>query len=114
MLYTKLSNLSLFKNLSVNTIDCLNNLASVETDYEVDESVAHFGDPIDYIIVVIKGTLKTSEYTFEGKEIVSSYYSAYDAFPFYLLYSDVHNYPYNIVCHKKAKIILLPVQGLID
>lgn len=114
MLYTELSKLPLFKNLSVNSVDCLNNLAYVVTNYQVGESVTHFGEPIDYINVVMSGTLKTNEYTFEGKEIVSSYYSAYDAFPFYLLYSKVYNYPYNVVCHKKAKVILLPVKGLID
>lgn len=114
MLYTELSKLTLFKNMSQNTVDCLNNLAYVKTQYDVGESVAHFGEPIDYINVVMSGTLKTNEYTFEGKEIVSSYYSAYDAFPFYLLYSQVYNYPYNVICHKKSKIILLPVEGLIE
>lgn len=114
MLHKELSKVSLFKTLSPEAIDCLNELVYLEKEFEVGESVVHFGEPIDYINVIMSGTLKTNEYTFEGKEIVSSYYSAYDAFPFYLLYSKVYNYPYNVVCHKKAKVILLPVKGLID
>ncbi|MBG9981180.1 Crp/Fnr family transcriptional regulator [Facklamia sp. DSM 111019] len=112
MLYDKLSKLQLFQEISPKAIDCINQLPYIDKRYDTDEKVADFGDKIDYIYVILKGALKTNEYTVAGKEIVSSYYLAYDAFPFYLVYSGVEKIPYNVFCHKKAEVLLLPKQQL--
>lgn len=112
MLYDKLSKLRLFQSISKEAIECLNSLNYKEMTYTEGELIAHFGDPIDYLFTILDGTLKTNEYTFEGKEIVSSYYHAYDAFPYYLVYSDVDKFPYNVFCHSDARVIMLPVTGM--
>lgn len=113
MLYDKLRKLRLFQSINQEAIDCLNSLNYKEITYNDGETIAHFGDPIEYIFTVMDGTLKTNEYTFEGREIVSSYYYAYDTFPYYLVYSGVDKLPYNIQCHDEARVILLPVKEIL-
>lgn len=112
--FEKVKKMDLFKNLSENSINCLNHLAVREESFVSGETVSFFGDPLDYIMVILSGSLKTNEYTIEGKEIVSSYYNALDAFPFYLIYSGVSYLPYNVLCHKKARILFIPAQELIN
>lgn len=112
MIYDQLVKLSLFQSIEDTTIHCLNEMGAITRTYQPGEIVSYFGDNLDYIYVIMRGTLKTNEYTVEGREIVSSYYSAYDAFPFYLMYSGVTQIPYNVICHKEADVILLPVDKI--
>lgn len=112
MIYDQLSQLKLFQNISQKSIDCLNSMNVLERDYKKDQLVDYFGDPIRYINVITKGCLKTNEYKLDGKEIVSSYYFAYDAFPFYLVYGGASKYPYNVYCHQNAHVLHLPVKPL--
>lgn len=112
MFYMDLSKLKLFQGISRASILALEKLPIVRRHYKAGEVVATFGDELRSIYVIISGCLKTSEFTINGGEIVSSYYNAYDAFPFYLVYSEVHYLPYTITCHKDAEVLLLPSRDL--
>ena len=112
MLYNDLVKLKLFQGLSKTSIDALEKLPILRRHYTAGEVVAAFGEELRSIYVIISGCLKTSEFTIHGREIVSSYYNAYDAFPFYLVYSEVHYLPYTISCNEDADVLLLPSKEL--
>lgn len=114
MHYNKLANMRLFQNISQQSIDCINGLPITEKEFKAGELIYQFGDRIDNFLVVTKGTIKTNEYTLNGKEIVSSYYAAYEAFPFYLVFSQVKTFPYNVYCHKDTTVNLVPVEELVS
>lgn len=108
----KLLEFDIFKGISEQTKEKMETWPVVSRDYEAEELISFFGDPITYIYFVTKGTLKTNEYSVEGKEIVSSYYPKGSVFPFYLVYSGARNFPYNVTCFKNARVIQVPVECL--
>ncbi|MDK6232745.1 Crp/Fnr family transcriptional regulator [Aerococcus sanguinicola] len=112
MYYKELANFSLFQNVSKESVDLINAMNIRVKNFKVGERVNFLGDPIQYIYVIASGCLKTNEYLMNGKEIVSSYYFGYDAFPLYLIYGGATTYPYNIYCHKQAQVYCLPVEEL--
>lgn len=114
MIYEKIADRSLFQGISDDSIQCLNAMNSYEASFEPEELIANFGDPLDYIFVILEGLVKTNEYTIEGKEIVSSYYDHTEAFPFYLSFSGVNFFPYNVYCVKPARVLFLPKDLLLQ
>lgn len=86
--------------------------------YSPGERIHNEGDPIDEICVIVRGVLKSTEYTADGKELNSSYFFGEDtipggdAFPFYLVYGGEKFYYFNTVCLKKAEVVWLPVKEL--
>lgn len=111
MKYPELIQVEFFQGLSLESLAKVEELDIRVKEFEKGDSVNFFGDPIEFIYVILKGCLKTNEYLMSGKEVVSSYYFAPDAFPFYLVYGGAVTYPYNVYCHKKAKVLALPVDG---
>lgn len=112
MYYDKLKGFYLFQGIEEKSIEKINQMSIIEKEYSSGELVNVMGEKINYIHVILKGSLKTNEYNLEGSEIVSSYYFENDAFPFYLVYSVEKYYPYNIYCHKDALIYHIPVEPL--
>lgn len=110
MFYEQLKKFYLFQNIEEETIEKINRMKIVPQSYEAGEAVNYFDDPINYFYVILSGALKTNEYKLDGREIVSSYYFAYDAFPIYLIYGGAKKFPYNVYCHKKAHVLHIPVQ----
>lgn len=114
MFFDELKAFYLFQNIGEEAIQAINGMNIIVKRYKKGEIVNLFDDPIDYFHVIMKGSLKTNEYKLNGKEIVSSYYYAYDAFPFYLVYGGAKKFPYNIYCHKDALIYHVPVKPLMQ
>ena len=109
--HPKLLDLEFFQGIDEETMEAIDQLPIRIKNFESGEIVNFFGDCLEYIYIIIEGCLKTNEYLMSGKEVVSSYYFAKDAFPFYLVYGGRQTYPYNVCCHKKAKVYALPIQG---
>lgn len=114
MYYDKLKGFYLFQGIEEKSIEKINQMSIIEKEYSSGELVNVMGEKINYIHVILKGSLKTNEYNLEGSEIVSSYYFENDAFPFYLIYGGEKYYPYNIYCHKDALIYHIPVEPLTE
>ena len=114
MFYEKLKDFYLFKEIDESSSEKINRMPIIKKEYKSGELINVMGDKIDYIHVILKGSLKTNEYNLEGNEIVSSYYFENDAFPLYLIYGGERYYPYNIYCHKNAVVYHIPVEPLIE
>lgn len=114
MNYPELYQIEFFQNLSDETIHKIEQLDIRIQEFTAGDSVNFFGDSIEFIYVIMAGCLKTNEYLMSGKEVVSSYYFAQDAFPFYLVYGGAVSYPYNVYCHKDAIVYAIPVNELKD
>ena len=82
MYYDKLKVFYLFQGIEEKSIEKINQMSIIEKEYSSGELVNSMGEKINYIHVILKGSLKTNEYNLEGSEIVSSYYFENDAFPF--------------------------------
>lgn len=80
--------------------------------YEAKNISVRNDEFLKYILLIRKGCLKTTEYMINGKEIVSSYYSEGDAFPFYLHYGKYSNFPYDVYAIKKSEVYFMPFEEL--
>ena len=107
-MHEKLLDFHIFEGISEHSREQIMKLPIQYKEYESDEIVSFFGEKIKYIYFILKGSLKTSEYSIQGKEIVSSYYLKRDIFPFYLMYSGAQTLPYNVTCFKDAQVIQVP------
>lgn len=90
-------------------------IAQIETKtrtYEANELILADGEEIRDIGMILKGVIKSTEYTKNGKELNSSYFFGGDAFPFYLIYGGVKRYFFNTYCLKKASLIWVPVDQI--
>ena len=68
-----LSKVKLFKELGVDESKSIY-LTSIHKDYENGESIFNINDPIDKIIIVRYGKIKTSIYDENGKEYIANIY----------------------------------------
>ena len=68
-----LSNINLFKELGVDQSKSIY-LTADHKDYHKGESVFYFGDPIDKIIILRYGKIKTSTYDENGRESIRKIY----------------------------------------
>lgn len=72
MFYEKLKDFYLFQEIDERSIEKINRMPIIKKEYKSGELINVMGDKIDYIHVILKGSLKTNEYNSEGSEIVSS------------------------------------------
>lgn len=109
----------IFKNISDKSKKAIEKMNKIEADYQANEKILSAGDPIDHICVIVRGVLKSTEYTIDGKELNSSYffgedvYPGGDAFPFYMVYGGMRNHVSHTYCVKKASVVWLPVEELL-
>lgn len=106
----KILDFKLFDGISKKSKYDIEKLDIKSETFESGERVFTKGTDLKYAIFIDKGCLKACEYTINGKEIVSSYYVAGDAFPFYLYFGHTHELPYNIYATRKTKIMFLPLK----
>ena len=78
MYYDKLKGFYLFQGIEEKSIEKINQMSIIEKEYSSGELVNVMGEKINYIHVILRGSLKTNEYNLEGSEIVSSYYTPKD------------------------------------
>ena len=107
-MYKQLLDFHIFEGISEQSKERIMKIPILYKEYEAEEIVSFFGEELKYIHFILKGTLKTTEYSIQGREIVSSYYPKRSIFPFYLLYSGAQTQPYNITCFKDAQVIHVP------
>ena len=116
-------NRPLFEKISTESIAKLLRTNSIMEDYETNEIVFRKGEDLNYFCIVVKGLLKSSEFTTKGKEISSSYFYylkdmgrdyafAIDAFPFYLIYLGHGKHTMDTYAVKNSTIIKVPVEEL--
>lgn len=103
----------IFKNISEESKRAIKCMDKKECHYDAGQLVIGEGEDIDSICIIMKGVLKSTEFTPSGKELNSSYFFSGDAFPFYLVYSGVKKYYFNTYALKKSWVIWLKVEELI-
>ena len=74
----------IFKGISEDSKNAIMDINPQIYYYEPKNISIRNDETLKYVLLIKKGCLKTTEYMINGKEIVSSYYSEGDAFPFYL------------------------------
>lgn len=82
--------------------------------FDSNEVIYEEGDDISDILFITQGTLKVSEILADGKEIVSWYYYAKDALPFYLYYAYIYKYPFQVCSFRKSEVVFVPLKGLVE
>ena len=92
----KILDFKLFDNISERSQNELLKLDFFSKNYESGDKVLGKEEDLNYAMFIDQGCLKACEYTINGKEIVSSYYFAGDAFPFYLYFGHTKKFPYDV------------------
>ena len=82
--------------------------------FDSNQLIYEKGAEITDILFITKGTLKVSEILSDGKEIVSWYYYAQDALPFYLYYAYIYEYPHQVCSFRKSEVVFVPLDGLVE
>lgn len=106
----KILNFKLFDGISKKSKIDIENLDILLKTFESGEKVFAKDSELKYALFIDSGCLKACEYTINGKEIVSSYYLAGDAFPFYLYFGHTYEFPYNVYATKKSSVYFLPLK----
>ncbi|MDO5018784.1 MAG: Crp/Fnr family transcriptional regulator [Lagierella massiliensis] len=102
----------IFEGISEESKREIENLDAEIYHYEPRTISVRNGEPLKYVLLIKKGCLKTAEYMIDGKEIVSSYYSEGDAFPFYLHYGNYTSFPYDVYSIKSSDVYFVPFKDL--
>lgn len=106
----KILNFKLFEGISKKSKAEIESLDILVKAFESGEKVFSKDSDLKYAMFIESGCLKACEYNINGKEIVSSYYVAGDAFPFYLYFGNTHELPYDVYATRKTKVYFLPLQ----
>lgn len=104
----------IFQGISEDVIQEILEIDYLEETYAANELIKEKGEALDEVAIVVTGCLKTNTFTREGKELNSSYFFGGDAFPFYLIYGGYTQYPYNVYCFKKSKVVWFPKDELLS
>ena len=102
----------IFKGISEDSKNAIMDINPQIYCYEPKNISIRNDETLKYVLLIKKGCLKTTEYMINGKEIVSSYYSEGDAFPFYLHYGNYSNFPYDVYAVKKSEVYFVPFAEL--
>lgn len=102
----------IFKGISEDSKNAIMDINPQIYCYEPKNISIRNDETLKYVLLIKKGCLKTTEYMINGKEIVSSYYSEGDAFPFYLHYGSYTNFPYDVYAVKKSEVYFVPFDEL--
>ena len=103
-----LDRFKIFDNISEKSRRRLNMLHIKKKRFAANEIVKRQGDKLTAALLIDSGCLRTIDYTIDGQEKVSSYYSAHDAFPFYLYFGKTANFPYDVYALKNSDVFFLP------
>lgn len=106
----KILNFKLFEGISKKSKADIEGLDILVKTFESGEKVFSKDSDLKYAMFIESGCLKACEYNINGKEIVSSYYVAGDAFPFYLYFGNTHELPYDVYATRKTTVYFLPLQ----
>lgn len=106
----RILNFKLFEGISKKSKAEIESLDILVKTFESGEKVFSKDSDLKYAMFIESGCLKACEYTINGKEIVSSYYVAGDAFPFYLYFGNTHELPYDVYATRKTTVYFLPLQ----
>ncbi len=103
-----LNKFKIFDNISETSKEKLKQAKITKKTFTANEIVARKGDKLNHAILINKGCLRAIEYMIDGKEMVASYYSESDAFPFYLHFGKTSHLPYDVYAVKKSEVLFLP------
>ena len=103
-----LDRFKIFDNISEKSRQRLNMLHIKKKRFAANEIVKRQGDKLTAALLIDSGCLRTIDYTIDGQEKVSSYYSSHDAFPFYLYFGKTTNFPYDVYALKNSDVFFLP------
>lgn len=106
----RILNFKLFEGISKKSKADIESLDILVKTFESGEKVFSKDSDLKYAMFIESGCLKACEYNINGKEIVSSYYVAGDAFPFYLYFGNTHELPYDVYATRKTTVYFLPLQ----
>ncbi len=102
------SKFKIFENISDKSKKKLEDAKIEKRKFSANEIVARKGDKLDHAMLISTGCLRVIEYMIDGKEMVASYYTACDAFPFYLHFGKTEQIPYDVYALKKSEVLFLP------
>ncbi len=100
----------IFDNISETSKESLRQAKIKKKTFSANQIVARKGDKLDHAMLISTGCLRVIEYMIDGKEMVASYYSECDAFPFYLHFGKTTQLPYDIYALKKSEVLFLPFE----
>ncbi len=103
-----LSKFKIFDKISESSKEKLKQAKIIKKTFTANELVAVKGDKLNHALLINKGCLRAIEYMIDGKEMVSSYYTESDAFPFYLHFGKTSHLPYDVYALKKSEVLFLP------
>ncbi len=103
-----LNKFKIFDNISELSKERLRHINIKKRTFSSNEIVGRQGDKLDHAFLINTGCLRAIEYMIDGKEIVSSYYSSCDAFPFYLHFGKTPHLPYDVYAVKNSEVLFLP------
>ena len=106
----KILEFKLFDGILESSKAKIKKLDVIEKVFNAGEKVLEKDSDLKYALFIEKGCLKACEYMINGKEIVSSYYFAGDAFPFYLYFGNTSKFPYDVYATKKTNVYFLPLK----
>lgn len=106
----KILSFKLFEDISKKSKNDIQKLDIISKTYDSGDKVLSKDTELIYAMFVYSGCLKACEYTIDGKEIVSSYYVAGDAFPFYLYFGNTREFPYDVYATRKTTVYFLPLK----
>lgn len=104
----------IFSGISKESEEKLKKLNIRTKAFQSNEVIYEKGEDITDILFITKGTLKVSEILSDGKEIVSWYYYAQDALPFYLYYAHIYQFPHQVCSFRKSEVAFVPLRGLVE
>ncbi len=103
-----LNKFKIFDNISEKSKERLKQAKIRKRSFSANQIVARKGDKLDHAMLISTGCLRVIEYMIDGKEMVASYYSESDAFPFYLHFGKTTQIPYDVYALKKSEVLFLP------
>lgn len=108
-MYSQLINCSVFSGLNEKEIEHLfGTIHHFTKTYGVGEMIALSGEPCNYLICLLEGSVKAEMVDFSGKIIKLEDIQAPDALATAFLFGKNNHFPVNIMANEKAVLLYIP------
>lgn len=106
---------SLFKGLEINEVrHIIRNAQHKVRDYGKGDLIASEGDRLNYLMMVIQGSVIGEMMDFEGRILRVEHLTAPNTVATVFLFGENNRLPVNVIAMEDTKILLISKQGLMD
>lgn len=110
-----LENCQLFKMMTSNEQNSLSNCFQMkEKKYKKNEYIFHVGENIQYIFVVLSGTVAIIEDDYWGNRSIIDYLLPNQTFGISYAYSKTDTYPISVIAKTNTKVLLIDVDKIFN